>query len=384
MGRTTAGAPLRVLGVQSSMADNGGLRVFLQLLDRWRAPGGASPVLFVVKHIEAGATPPVPQGLQVQFGSSDVVRSRYQAPQTLLQLARLARSSDVVVSGSEIGLSLLFGYSAARLARRPFVVLVHADLDDAIATWTPAPLRRLTRSVNARADAVVCVEGGLVDGVLRNGARPSAVRVVTNGIDVREVRRSAGLAPDGVESAADRGGVPVVVGNGRLAPQKGFDLLVEAHAKVLAAGFPHRLLITGEGPDRPALEALVRRLGVESSVDLPGFSTNPYPAMASADVFVLSSRSEGLPLTLLEAMAVGAPIIATECGSGPRRLLGDSEVGQLVPPDSADALARALIAHFREPGSLAARARGGPLRAREFDIHRAAAEHLEILRAVAA
>jgi glycosyltransferase involved in cell wall biosynthesis len=165
------------------------------------------------------------------------------------------------------------------------------------------------------------------------------VRVVVNGIDVREVRRRAGLAPEGADAVPRaRRAVPLVVANGRLAPQKGFDLLIEAHAQVVGAGVRHRLLITGDGPDRAALEALVRRLGVESSVELPGFSANPYPAMAAADVFVLSSRSEGLPLTLLEAMAVGAPIIATECGGGPRWLLGDSAGGQLVPPHSVDAL----------------------------------------------
>jgi hypothetical protein len=130
---------LRVLGVQSSLLDNGGLRVFLQLLDLWRAAGRVSSALFVVKRDEDSHSPALPAGLEVRFGSDAPGRSRYRAPQALARLVRLSRRADVVVSGSEIGESVLLGYLAARLARRPFVVLVQADLDDAIATWTPGP-----------------------------------------------------------------------------------------------------------------------------------------------------------------------------------------------------------------------------------------------------
>ncbi|MCW2613932.1 MAG: glycosyl transferase group 1 [Frankiales bacterium] len=371
-----------MLVVQSALSLNGGLLVLLDLLERWQVTPGVSPRLFVAKQ-RAPEDVLAPDGLAVSFGGDEAGRTRRQGARALVRLVRLARAADVVISGSEIGESVLLGYVGARLARRPFVVVVHADLDDAIDFWVPWFARRLTRWANAHADASVCVAPGLVQPVLSNGALPSDVHVVVNGIDVGRVQQRA-LLPAGAGDVVDDGArsIPLVVANGRLAIQKGFDLLIEAHARVLAAGLPHRLVITGEGPQRAELEALVARLGVTSSVDLPGFAANPYPTIAAADVFVLSSRSEGLPLTLLEALALGAPVIATECGSGPRTVLGDCVFGELVRSGSVEALADALAAHLRTPDLLRERARGGPARALAFDVDRAAAEHLTVLRSV--
>ena len=94
-----------------------------------------------------------------------------------------------------------------------------------------------------------------------------------------------------------------MLGVGRLTAQKAFDVLIEAFAQVRKSQ-PARLLILGEGEERPMLEALIRQLGLEQDVDLPGFVSNPYPYMAHAALFVLSSRWEGLPTVLVEAMSL--------------------------------------------------------------------------------
>jgi glycosyltransferase involved in cell wall biosynthesis len=114
-------------------------------------------------------------------------------------------------------------------------------------------------------------------------------------------------------------------------------------------------------------------------VSLPGFEPEPYKTIAAADLFVLSSRTEGLPLTVLEALAVGAPVIATRCGTGPDLLLDGGRYGELVPPGDLDALADAVERHLRDPGPLRQRATDGPARALEFDAGLSAARVLDLL-----
>jgi len=107
---------------------------------------------------------------------------------------------------------------------------------------------------------------------------------------------------------------------------------------------PARLIILGEGAERPILEALVRDLGLEEDVELPGFVENPYKYMKRAAVFVLSSRWEGLPNVLIEVLALGTPVISTDCPSGPAEILENGRLGSLVPVGDANALAESILA----------------------------------------
>jgi glycosyltransferase involved in cell wall biosynthesis len=135
---------------------------------------------------------------------------------------------------------------------------------------------------------------------------------------------------------------PVVLAIGRLTKQKGFDVLIRAFAWVRRQRIAH-LLILGDGEDRPALMELLRELDLEPDVRLPGFISNPYPYIANSSVFVLSSRWEGLPTVLVEALYGGIPLIATDCPSGPSEILKGGLYGQLVPVDNIEALAQAIL-----------------------------------------
>jgi glycosyltransferase involved in cell wall biosynthesis len=132
-----------------------------------------------------------------------------------------------------------------------------------------------------------------------------------------------------------------VLAVGRLTAQKAFDVLIQAFARVRKTRLA-RLLILGEGEERSALEAMIRQFGLAQDIGLPGFVPNPYPYMAHAALFVLSSEFEGLPTVLVEAMSVGTPVIATDCPSGPREILMDGRHGQLVPMGDPIALADAI------------------------------------------
>lgn len=148
----------------------------------------------------------------------------------------------------------------------------------------------------------------------------------------------------------------VVLAVGRLISEKGFDTLIDAFAK-LPARLNAKLIILGEGPIRAALAAHIEALGVSQRVDLYGFVDNPYAWMRKARLFVLSSQHEGLPGVLIEAMACGVQVIATDCPHGPAEILGHGQWGQLVPVNSADAMAKALTHHLQEaptPESLSA------------------------------
>lgn len=137
----------------------------------------------------------------------------------------------------------------------------------------------------------------------------------------------------------------ITVGN--LKAEKNHALLLRAFARL---GDPAaRLMILGQGPLRPGLEALAAELGIAGRVLFPGFTVDPWPYLASADLFVLSSDYEGFPLVLAEAMHAGLRVVSTDCVSGPAELLDGGRYGRLVPCGDADALARAIEQALAEP-----------------------------------
>jgi GalNAc-alpha-(1->4)-GalNAc-alpha-(1->3)-diNAcBac-PP-undecaprenol alpha-1,4-N-acetyl-D-galactosaminyltransferase len=140
---------------------------------------------------------------------------------------------------------------------------------------------------------------------------------------------------------ADRADAPVVA-LGRFVPEKGFDMLIEAFAKVAATRPTARLVIWGDGPERGALEARRHVLELDEAVAMPGTTRTPEHAFRHASLFVLSSRVEGFPNGLLEAMSHGVPAVAFDCRHGPAEIVRDGTDGVLVPADDVDALAAAI------------------------------------------
>lgn len=158
------------------------------------------------------------------------------------------------------------------------------------------------------------------------------VHVVPNGVS-REA-----LARRGAATGSSR----TVVAAGRLDPQKGFDLLIPAFAQATRKFPDWSLKILGEGPERPRLERLVDAEGVGGRVTFPGTVRDPFRHLQEAAVFALSSRYEGFPNVLLEAMTLGLAVVAADCPCGPAEIVRDGVDGLLVDPDSVSALARGL------------------------------------------
>jgi len=190
------------------------------------------------------------------------------------------------------------------------------------------------------ADEIVAVSEGVADDLSgMTGLPRERIRVIYNPIVTAELADMARAPLDHPWFAA--GQPPVVLAVGRLEAQKDFTTLIRSFALVRRHR-PSRLLILGEGEERPALEALVEDLSLQSDVGLPGFVPNPCPYMAHAALFVLSSKWEGLPGVLIEAMYCGAPVVSTDCPSGPREILADGQYGELVPVGDIDVMARAI------------------------------------------
>jgi glycosyltransferase involved in cell wall biosynthesis len=141
---------------------------------------------------------------------------------------------------------------------------------------------------------------------------------------------------------------PVILGAGRLERQKDFETLIRAFRHV-RTDRPARLIILGRGSLKEQLQGLAQSLGVGDDVLLPGFVNNPFTYMARSSVFVLSSRFEGLPGVLIQAMATGCPVVSTDCPSGPREILIDGELGPLVPVGDVEGLARGILETLDDP-----------------------------------
>ncbi len=226
---------------------------------------------------------------------------------------------------------------ALRLARhRPARVV--ATLHDALRN------RRLQRRAHRSypyADAVVGVSHGVsAQFAATPGLGSSRVHTIYNPVVSDDLDRRL-REPVEHPWLREEAGCPVLLAVGRLRRVKDFPNLLNAFAGLLARR-PAKLIVLGQGSLHRRLLSLARELGVAEHVDFPGFVENPYAFMARASLFVLSSRNEGLPTVLIEAMACGCPVVSTDCPFGPNEILEGGRFGELVPVRDPDALAGAM------------------------------------------
>lgn len=147
---------------------------------------------------------------------------------------------------------------------------------------------------------------------------------------------------------ADDQEIPVILGCGRLTSQKDFPTLIEAF-RIVRSQRRARLVILGEGEDRAELEAIIASHGLGDDVQLPGFAANPFSFMRRSSVFVLSSIYEGMPGALIQAMACGAPVVSTDCPTGPSEILEGGKWGPLVPMGDPASMAEAIMSVLDAP-----------------------------------
>jgi glycosyltransferase involved in cell wall biosynthesis len=306
--------------------------------------------------------------------------SRTHLPALFAATLRHARRADVLVGANE-GRATFFMLLAGLLLRKPVVCWVHVDWSEfaRMTSWR----QHVSIRAYGRADRVVACSQGAADG-LKALVRlpPGALRVIYNGLRADEVRRLSEAPMDPRHEPLFTG--PTVVAAGRLDAQKAHEVLIAAHAHLTARGMTVNLVVLGDGPRRDELLREAERLGVADRVHLVGYQANPFPYMRRATVFALSSRFEGFPLVLAEAMLCGAPVVSTDCRSGPREMLEDGAAGLLVPVDDAESFAAALGPLLADASGRADLARHGARRAESYSLRRMATQWEDLIVGVAA
>ncbi|WP_158604419.1 glycosyltransferase family 4 protein [Nocardioides mangrovicus] len=244
------------------------------------------------------------------------------------------------------------------LGRLPPGILVttRPSLHLAAATWAPPHVRLvgwdhknfltryasgwlgdvLDRAVPATSAWVVLTHADAVD--YRERLAPARVEVIRNALSWPPAEEPAPLE------------APVLVAAGRLAKVKGFGRLVDAFAPVAAKHPDWQLLVHGEGERREAIQRRVDRLGLSDRVRLPGYTTDLRAALRGASAFAMTSRAEGFPMVLLEAMSQGLPLVAMDCPRGPGEIVDDGRNGLLLPDGDVDGFSRALLALVEDAG----------------------------------
>lgn len=296
------------------------------------------PVDLVLVRREGAHARSIPSEIRVvELGTRRVLGS---VP-ALVRYLRRERPKALLAALVHVNVGALLAAAAARGIR--VVVTEHNQISRNFASLTSRRLRgayRLVPMMYRRAWGIVAVSDGVADDLaVFSGIGRERIYVINNPIVTPDIEALAAEPLD--HPWAGPGAPPLFLGVGRLAPQKDFPTLVAAFALV-RAGRRCRLVILGEGQERTAIEAAVFRHGVQEDVLLPGFVDNPYAWMARASVFVLSSRFEGLPTVLVEAMACGTTVVSTDCPSGPRDILDGGRYGPLVRVGDPEALAGAM------------------------------------------
>jgi glycosyltransferase involved in cell wall biosynthesis len=208
-------------------------------------------------------------------------------------------------------------------------------------------LKYLLKVLNRYADEIIAVSQGVADDYAScMSLEKDRIKVIFNPAVSPEIFRKAETLPCHKWFTPKDG--PVVLAVGRLTREKDYPTLVKAF-RIVRRKINARLIILGEGEERTAIERLIQTEGLANSVSMPGYMENPFSFMRHADVFVLSSKWEGFGMVLAEAMALGTPVVSTDCPGGPAEILAGGRWGKLVPVGDTQSLAHAIIETVRNP-----------------------------------
>lgn len=354
--------PLKLAIYMADFHGGGVERVNLMLIEAFVARG--LDVTVVVNQPEGDLRPLMPASAKLEsLGSRGTIGA---LPGLAAYLLR--DSPDVLLSSmGHNNIVALWARMLARLARLParvgfgvgfgsnkvcdtrIVISQHNALSaEALGmhSWKYRMLPQLYRWFGGRADAIIGVSEGVSDDLSRTtGIARNRITTIHNPVIDRHFESA--LAQPATHRWLGDASLKVVVGIGRLVPQKDFGTLLNAFAQLARPGT--RLLILGDGPERERLQHIAGELGIAARFEMPGFALNPLPTLRDSGVMALSSRYEGFGNVLVEALGAGVPVVSTRCDYGPEEILEDGRFGELVPVGNAPAMAAALARQLDDP-----------------------------------
>lgn len=367
--------PLRILTYLYSFAPGGVERVAARLQDAWTRSGIEAQIVLS----DASRAPPQPLRAIRQIG-------RRPAQGQFAGFVALARGLPAVIGADRpdalfcagntytalaVVLRLLLGRRCPPIVAKISNSLIRPDMAAPLRGFYRLWLRIQGRYIDHFVAMAPAMQGEIAE---RTGAPLDRISVIPDpALSAADLDRLASARDTRLRGSPGRHYLAV----GRLVPQKNFALLLEAFA--LAAARGDTLTILGDGVERAALERRAAALGIAAAVRLPGHTDPLDPWLAEADVFVLSSTYEGVPAVVIEALAAGLPIVATDCCVAMPGLLGHGALGRIVPNGDREALADAMATiALDEEGVVGARRTG----AAAFTIEHAADAYLGVMRAL--
>lgn len=369
----------RVLFIINSLAGGGAERVLLSLLANSRDMVEEFDFSLALLDQQQRDYAP-PEGLPIHQ-----LDSRFRLIRSISQLNRLAAAVRPDLTVSFLNRANVASVIVARRLGHRAVISERVNTSGHLAPSLSGTIAKaIVRRTYPKADHVIAVSQGIADDLTANfGVDPARTSTISNPVDAAAIQRA------GAEPVAPPVAGPYAVAVSRLTRNKNAILLVDALA---ASGLDLSLVILGQGPEREAIRARAAELGLAERVVMPGFVANPYPIVRQAACYLSASNSEGFPNGLVEALALGVPVAATNCPSGPSEILAGlrrEEVtglyagayGLLVPPNDQNAMAEA-IRRVSSPGTAAALALAGPIRVAEYGPDRAKMAYWDIIRRV--
>lgn len=330
---------MRILTFLHSFEPGGVERVALRLVRRWREEGVDAPLFLgrtdgaMQAELGEGLDAHIPR--QPPFSTAGFETLWMIA--TLPAIIRRMRPDALFCAGNSyavvaVAMKLLLGRACP-----PILAKISNDLKRRDMVWPVRMAYRLWLRIQGRfIDHFVAMAPGLereIEQLVRPASK--AVSIIPDpALSLAQIDRLRAVRQPGEDAGR------LFAAIGRLAPQKNFPLMLEAFSQAAAPG--DRLLIFGDGPERKTLQTLAERIGIGGAVRFMGHVSDPALQIGRADAFLLSSDYEGVPAVLLEALAVGLPVIATECSAAMRSLLADGTLGRLVPVGDSRAFAAAM------------------------------------------
>lgn len=334
----------RILLVLPSLERGGGERVLLQLAGSFVAAGREVHVVALLGGGPLRSLVPDAVTLHELIDADGVPKGLALAWRAFPRLVSLIRAVEPhAVLSTMTGTNLLVVLACMRARIHARLVLREAA---SLANTKSILKRQAMRWFYRYADGLAAVSAGVARDLRGLGLSDGHIHVMRNPVDAERLRYLAGMG----RPLSNHDDEPYVVSLGRLVEQKDHPTLLHAYA-ASALRASHRLVIVGGGDWHERLQHLADELGLADRVLFTGALDNPYRVLADADLHVLSSRWEGYPNVLLEALALGVPVVSTDCPHGPREILDRGSYGRLVPVADAAALARAMDEELKQPSS---------------------------------